>query len=240
MQLFFAPDLSGDHHTLDEQESKHCIRVLRMKAGDRDMLTDGRGNMYIAALANEDPRRCEVRVIEKMVDYGKRDYHIHIAIAPTKNISRFEWFLEKATEIGIDEITPLVCRHSERRVMKTDRLDKVLTTAMKQSVRAYHPLLHEAVSFEKFIKAGQKGRKYIAFIGDGSNPHLASAYDEGQGAVILIGPEGDFSTEEVEMAVEAGYQAVSLGNSRLRTETAGIVAVHTVALLNREDGKGKK
>jgi 16S rRNA (uracil1498-N3)-methyltransferase len=240
MQLFYAPDLAGDHHMLDEQESKHCIRVLRMKAGDRVMLTDGKGNMYIAVLANDDPRRCEVKIIEKQAEYGKRNYHVHIAIAPTKNINRFEWFLEKATEIGVDEITPIICQRSERRMLKAERLNKVITAALKQSLKAYHPVLNVTVSFDKFIASSNEGNKFIAYVEEGSHPHLGSVYEERQPAVILIGPEGDFSPEEVQMAAKAGYRTVSLGNSRLRTETAGLVAVHTVAMLNREDAEMKK
>ena len=137
MQLFYAPDLRGESHTLEEQESKHCIRVMRMKAGDTINLTDGKGNMFLAELVNEDPRRCQVRVIEIQKEYGRRDYRIHLAVAPTKNINRFEWFLEKATEIGVDEITPLICQRSERKIVKIERLNKVITAAVKQSLEQH-------------------------------------------------------------------------------------------------------
>lgn len=234
MQLFYAPDLKGELHTLEEQESKHIIRVLRMEEGDRIQLTDGAGKMCTAELINEDPRRCEVRIIDVQEGYGQRNFHIHVAIAPTKNINRFEWFLEKATEIGIDEITPTICQRSERKVVKTERLNKVLTSAMKQSVKAYHPELHEAISFKGFIRSANQEQKFIAYVEEGEHPLLQSLYRAGTDACILIGPEGDFSPEEVMLARESGFLVVSLGDSRLRTETAGVVAVHTLALLNRE------
>lgn len=234
MQLFYAHELKGDLHTLEEQESKHIIRVLRMKCGDTIKLTDGAGKMCTGELVNEDPRRCEVRIKEVQEEFGKRCYHLHVAIAPTKNINRFEWFLEKATEIGIDEITPLMCRRSERKVIKTERLYKVITAAMKQSVKAYLPLLHEATSFNEFVTAKHAGQKFIAYVEEGEHPSLKSLYNVPEDATILIGPEGDFSPEEVELARENGFDVVSLGDSRLRTETAGVVAVHSLALMNTD------
>lgn len=232
MQLFYAPELQGDHYTLEEQESRHVIRVLRMKPGDIISLTDGAGNLYTAKLINDDARRCEVRIIDIKKEYGKRHYHIHLAVAPTKNINRFEWFLEKATEIGIDEITPLICQRSERKAVKSERLIKVVTAAVKQSVKAYHPVLHEPESFKDFLSNDQEGEKYIAYVEKGEHPSLKSLYSIGKQATILIGPEGDFSPEEVSMAIDYGYKAVSLGNSRLRTETAGVITCHTIALMN--------
>lgn len=232
MQLFYAPDLQGDHHTLNEQESKHCIKVLRMQIGDTVMLTNGIGGLFMAQLINEDPRRCEVNIVKRHEDYGKRDFHIHIAIAPTKNINRMEWFLEKATEIGIDEISPLVCKRSERKTVKPERLNKVITSAMKQSVKAYHPKLNEQIGFEKFLSRNQKSEKYIAYVEEGDHPSLQSLYTKGNDVVIMIGPEGDFSPEEIQQARAQGYKTVSLGDSRLRTETAGVVACHTIVLLN--------
>ena len=234
MQLFYAHELKGELHTLEEQESKHIIRVLRMKCGDTIKLTDGAGKMCTGELVNEDPRRCEVRIIEVQEEFGKRSFHLHVAIAPTKNINRFEWFLEKATEIGIDEITPLICRRSERKVIKTERLYKVITAAMKQSVKAYLPLLHEAESFKEFVTAKHAGQKFIAYVEEGEHPSLKSLYTVPEDATILIGPEGDFSPDEVELARENGFAVVSLGDNRLRTETAGVVAVHSLALMNTE------
>lgn len=234
MQLFYAPDLTGDHYTLEEQESKHVIKVLRMRSGDTLMLTDGKGKLCTAELVNEDPRRCAVRIVEVKEDLGKKNFHLHIGIAPTKNINRFEWFLEKATEIGIDEITPMICQRSERKVVKKERLNKVITSAMKQSLKAYHPVLNEARSFTELISRELSVKKYIAYVEEGEHPSLQSLYTEGEDVIILIGPEGDFSPEEVAIATQNGFEIVSLGNSRLRTETAGIVAVHTVAIANNE------
>lgn len=234
MQLFYAPDLRGDHYTLEEQESKHVIKVLRMRSGDVLMLTDGRGKLCTAELLNEDPRRCEVRIVEVKENFEKKKYHLHVCIAPTKNINRFEWFLEKSTEIGIDEITPLICQRSERKLVKKERLNKVITSAMKQSLKAYHPVLNEAKSFKDLVSQEYSAKKYIAYVEEGEHPNLHSVYPLGEDAIILIGPEGDFSPEEVAMATQNGFMVVSLGNSRLRTETAGIVAVHTVAVANNE------
>lgn len=234
MQLFYAPDLRGDHYTLEEQESKHVIKVLRMRSGDTIMLTDGLGKLYQGELINEDARRCEVRIVEVKEGFGKRNYHLHIGIAPTKNINRFEWFLEKASEIGIDEITPVICQRSERKVIKKERLNKVITSAMKQSLKAYHPTLHEARSFKDFVSQEIPLRKFIAYVEEGEHPSLQSLYKQGEDAIILVGPEGDFSPEEVDQAKQRGFLTVSLGKSRLRTETAGVVAVHTVAIANNE------
>ena len=234
MQLFYAPDLSGDQYTLKEKESKHVIKVLRMKSGDTIMLTDGMGKLCTAELISEDPRSCEVKIIEEKIDFDKRNYHLHICIAPTKNISRFEWFLEKATEIGIDEITPLLCQRSERKVVKNDRLDKVITAAMKQSLKAYHPRLNEARSFKDIISQDNPAQKFIAYVEEGEHPPIQSLYSKGEDAIILIGPEGDFSPEEVHQANQNGFVTVNLGKSRLRTETAGLVAVHTIGLMNNE------
>lgn len=236
MQLFYAPNLKGELHTLEEQESKHIIRVLRMKTGDTIRLTDGAGRMCSGELINEDPRRCEVRIVKVQEEYGKRDFHIHIAIAPTKNINRLEWFLEKATEIGIDEISPIICQRSERKIVKKDRLNKVITAALKQSIKAYHPVLHEAISFKEFISKVADELKFIAYVEEGEHPSLKSLYEPGKDATILIGPEGDFSPEEVELAKSKGFIVVGLGDSRLRTETAGVVAVHSVVLMNKEQG----
>ncbi|MEN8224407.1 MAG: 16S rRNA (uracil(1498)-N(3))-methyltransferase [Bacteroidota bacterium] len=234
MQLFYAPDIAGEYFTLEEQESKHIIRVLRLKAGDIIHITDGKGNLHTAALNSEDPRRCEVRITETIKEFGKRNYHLHLAVAPTKNINRYEWLLEKATEIGVDVLTPLICQRSERRIIKVDRLNKVITAAMKQSVKAYHPSLHEARTFSKFIAQEFEGDKFIAYVEEGDHPALQSLYATGRDALILIGPEGDFSPEEVQMAIDNGFRTISLGKSRLRTETAGVVAVHTVAMVNME------
>lgn len=234
MQLFYAPELSGELHILDEQESKHIIRVLRKHIGDTITLTDGKGKFYTGELINEDHRRCELRIVDVKEGAGKRGFHLHIAIAPTKNINRLEWFLEKATEIGVDKISPMICQRSERKVVKTERLNKVITSAMKQSLKAFHPELDDSLNFREIIKTEFPGQKFIAYVEEGEHPLLQSLYTPGGDALILIGPEGDFSPEEVEQAKENGFQVVSLGESRLRTETAGVVAVHTVAIANNQ------
>lgn len=245
MHLFYTPDLNGEFYSLNEEESRHCLKVLRLARGDTIHLTDGRGNLFETVIIEAKDKKCLVQVKSNILlsdkrqttndklqfAYGKRNYRLHLAIAPTKNIDRLEWFLEKATEIGIDEITPLICEHSERRQLRTDRLKKVITSAMKQSLKAWHPVLNEAVDFKLFVSGDRNPGKFIAYITDGV-PTLSQVYRKGTDTTILIGPEGDFSPAEVDLAVNCGYQTVSLGDSRFRTETAGIIACHTVFLMN--------
>jgi len=232
MNIFYTPDLSGNEYTLSEDESKHCVRVLRMCVGDVIQLVDGRGGFYEAEIVDDNPKRCSVKVTEHKKNFGKRDYHLHIACAPTKNIERYEWFLEKATEIGIDEITPIDCEHSERTVVKSERLNKVLVSAMKQSIKAYLAKLNEVISFPELASQKFSGEKYIAHCNNGEKKLLKDLYTKGSNVLILIGPEGDFTNSEVEFAKQNGFKEISLGNSRLRTETAAIVACHTVNLIN--------
>jgi 16S rRNA (uracil1498-N3)-methyltransferase len=234
MNLFFAPDIKEGFYQLPEEESKHIVRVLRMKTGDSIFLTDGLGNMVEASIIDPGSKKCIVKTIKIIKEYQKRPFHLHIAIAPTKNIERFEWFLEKSTEIGIDIITPLICSHSERTRVKADRLQKVMIAAMKQSLKAYLPHLDESVEFIRFIQKEYEGDKFIAYCGEISSLQLIKSYRKGAKALILIGPEGDFSHEEVELAKKQGFVPISLGKSRLRTETAGIVACHTINLVNSE------
>ena len=232
MYLFYSPDISSDKYVLPEPESKHCIKVLRLKTGDTIHLTNGMGNLYETRIIDDNIKKCTLEIIWVQKEMGKRNYKIHIAVAPTKNISRFEWFLEKATEIGIDEITPVICEHSERKVIKTERLNKVITSAMKQSLKTYHPKLNKAIKYKDFIKNNFKGNKFIAYCTDEYRDTLQDIYQKETDALILIGPEGDFSEEEVNKAINTGYTPVSLGESRLRTETAALVACFTVNLLN--------
>lgn len=231
MQLFYSANITGKFHQLDEEESRHIARVLRLKTGDTISITDGKGNLYQATITGSDSKKCIVRINETLKDYNKRSCYIHIAIAPTKSIDRFEWFLEKATEIGIDEITPLVCEHSERKNVKTDRLRKIIIAAMKQSLKAYLPKLNEPVKFPDIISLPFTGQKLIAWYDENRSGELKEVYIPGFPALILIGPEGDFSPEEIETSLKNGYISVNLGKSRLRTETAGIVACHTLNLL---------
>jgi 16S rRNA (uracil1498-N3)-methyltransferase len=232
MNLFYAPFIEGNNFTLDEEESRHCIRTLRLAKDDTLHLTDGKGNLFETTIRDPHPKRCTVEVISVQKDYQKRDVKLHIAIAPTKNTARFEWFLEKATEIGIDEITPLICQHSERVQVRVERLEKVLIAAMKQSLKAYLPVLHEPVKFDHFVALPFDGQKFIASCETDLTHKLALQYRKGTNALILIGPEGDFSKEEIVLAEKSGFLPISLGKSRLRTETAGIVACHTINLLN--------
>jgi len=233
MHLFYTPDIKGQTYTLDEAESKHCIKVLRLNVNDIIFLIDGVGGFYTAAIKEANPKHCKIEVLEKKTEFGKRNFYLHIAVAPTKNIDRIEWFLEKATEIGIDEITPLLCKHSERKIIRHDRLNRVITSAVKQSLKAYHPKLNEMTSFEDFIRQEFKGQKFIAHCdSEGEKKDLKKLVEKKTPVLIIIGPEGDFSPEEIALAREWNFREVSLGESRLRTETAGIVACHTVSLLN--------
>jgi 16S rRNA (uracil1498-N3)-methyltransferase len=208
--------------------------VLRLREGDLVYLTNGYGTLFEARIIDASGRQVAIEVISRQDAYGRRDYRLHMAVAPTKNIDRFEWFLEKATEIGVDEITPLICEHSERRQLRTDRLEKVITAAMKQSLKTYHPVLNKPESLTGFLAKPLQGSKYIAFIKAGT-PLLIQLYHKGADAIILIGPEGDFSLAEAEAAVKSGYKIISLGESRLRTETAALVACHTISLINQAD-----
>lgn len=234
MQLFYAPELNPQlkEYMLDEQESKHCIKVLRMKAGDRLHLTDGRGNLYLGRLTDDHIKKCIVVIEEVKQEQDKRHCHLHIAVAPTKNINRFEWFLEKATEIGIDEITPLLCTYSERKHLKPERLEKILAGAMKQSLKTCLPRLNSMVKLNDFVRQAFSGQKFIAYVEEQQPDSLKNCYKQKGDVLILIGPEGDFSPEEVRLAMENGFEPINLGPNRLRTETAALVACHTINLIN--------
>lgn len=233
MHLFYTPDIVSDVYQLSEEESKHCTRVLRLKIGDRINLIDGYGGFYLAEIIDEHPKKTILKVLDKQIEYGKRNHYLHIAIAPTKNIDRFEWFLEKATEIGIDEITPIICDHSERKEVKQDRANKIITSAIKQSLKAYHPKLNSQITFNQFISSASADVKYIAHCEDKPKQEINSGFIKQQNYLILIGPEGDFSTTEIEVALQKGYYPVSLGQSRLRTETAALQACFEINYLNR-------
>jgi 16S rRNA (uracil1498-N3)-methyltransferase len=232
MHIFYTPELSERQYTLDETESKHCVRVLRLEKGDQIILVDGRGGYFTAEITDPNPKRCSVKIIRSELNFGLRKFQVHVAIAPTKNIERIEWFLEKATEIGLDRVTPLLCRYSERKEIKPERLEKVMVSAMKQSLKAYLPQLDELTKFKDLISQPFDGQKFIAHCEEQHRDLLKDLVIPTQNYLILIGPEGDFSSEEIEMALDAGFRPVSLGDSRLRTETAGLVACHTFNLLN--------
>lgn len=232
MQLFYVPNISGAKVTLNQTESKHAIKVLRLPHGTHIQIIDGDGGFYEAKITDANPKRCELEIIDSQLNFGKKNFKLHIAIAPTKNIDRFEWFLEKCTEIGIDEITPILSEHSERKVIKPERLERILVSAMKQSVKAYLPKLNELTTFKALVEQTTTSKKYIAHCNNGEKEHLKDIVSEGDDVLLFIGPEGDFSTEEVEWAKEYGFQEISLGTARLRTETAGVVACHIVNLAN--------
>ena len=235
MQLFYAPDIKADNYCLNEEETYHCTRVLRLKAGDTINLTDGKGNLVAAILQNTVKKGAMLKIIEITPEFGKRNFRLHIAIAPTKNIDRFEWFLEKATEIGIDEITPLICEHSERTAIKPDRLEKIIIAAMKQSLKAYKPILNPLENVNKFIGRNFEDSQTFIAICEGDNRQLLkNIYKPVKDVLVLIGPEGDFSPDEVNRTEKTGFIPVSLGKSRLRTETAGLVVCHTINLVNEE------
>jgi 16S rRNA (uracil1498-N3)-methyltransferase len=232
MNIFLIAPTDNQITHLSEEESYHCIKVLRMRKGDAIEMVDGYGGYYKGIIEEPDARKCEVNVQKKEKEFGKRNYRLHIAIAPTKNIDRFEWFLEKATEIGVDEITPLICQRSERKDVKTERLNKVIVAAMKQSLKAYLPKLNISKSFSGLVKQNSNGQQFICTCEASSTFLLKSLYQRDKETLILIGPEGDFTQDEINLAVENSFKEVSLGENRLRTETAGIVACNTISLLN--------
>jgi len=234
LHLFYTPDIQPEHKAfiLNEEESKHAIRVLRLSAGQQIQLVDGNGGHYTAVITDAHPKRTVLEISEVSMAHGKRPYYLHVAIAPTKNIDRVEWFLEKATEVGVDEITPIICDHSERTAVKPDRLRKVVVAAMKQSQRAYLPKVNPAVSFADFVKAEIPGKQFIAHCGGGDKQSLSHSLKPGESVVVLIGPEGDFSPAEIDTATRKGFVPITFGRARLRTETAALMACVEVYLLH--------
>src|SRR5690606_26586239 len=235
MQLFYNPNISKleKEVTFDKEESRHIVKVLRMKEGDTFKITNGKGSFFSAEMINANPKGCLVKILSEEMQQPL-PYQLHLAVAPTKLNDRYEWFLEKATEIGISEITPIICDHSERKTIKPERYEKILQSAMKQSLKAYLPILNEAVSYKDFINSekNSEGLKCIAHCEETDKKSLKSVLKTNQKFTILIGPEGDFSSEEIELAKQAGFIPVTLGESRLRTETAAVVACHSVAFVN--------
>ncbi len=234
MHWFFV---SGEPHEdiiTTPEESRHISKVLRMTPGDHARFTNGQGYLYHCELLDNHPKHCRFRILEEENVYKSRQYHLHLAVAPTKNISRFEWFLEKATEIGINEITPLICDHSERITIKTERLQKILQAAIKQSQQVWLPRLNEPVKFNQFVVEYKKEMlKYIAWVSDAHDTLLKDHYQKDRDVTILIGPEGDFSKSEIDLALSKNFSPISLGKNRLRTETAALVACHSIVLLNQ-------
>jgi len=236
MQLFYTPNIEKPDKQIifPKDESRHIAKVLRKSQGDILKVTNGKGSLFTAEIIEANPKKCMAKIINGEEEIPKK-YRLHLVVAPTKMNDRYEWFLEKATEIGVDEITPIICDHSERKTVKLERYDRVLQSAMKQSLHFSLPILNEAISFSEFITKENEGQKFIAHCEEGiprlSLKNEAKAEEK---VTVLIGPEGDFSPKEIEIALENGWHAVTLGESRLRTETAAIVACHTLALINED------
>jgi 16S rRNA (uracil1498-N3)-methyltransferase len=234
MQLFYNAEITSKttQVTFDKTESRHIVRVLRKNAGDTIYITNGYGQLFTSKIEIANDKKCLVFIVN-VENFTKHwNYYLHIAIAPTKLNDRFEWFLEKATEIGIDEITPIICHHSERKILKTDRMEKIIHSAAKQSLKYHFPKLNEPISFNDFINSTFEGQLFIAHCEETNKKSLKSVLKPTLKTTILIGPEGDFSPKEIEQSLVHNFIPVSLGESRLRTETAGIVAVHSVAFIN--------
>jgi 16S rRNA (uracil1498-N3)-methyltransferase len=222
-QLFYAPRIEGGFAFLEEEESRHLMTVLRRKVGDPIDITDGKGFHYLAELADFGKKTVTARIVSQKPDAQKINY-LHIAIAPTKQMERFEWFLEKVTEIGVAQITPILCKRSERKEIRHDRLEKIVVSAMKQSLRVHLPVINPLTPATNFIKKANEPQKFIAWC-DYENPlQFKDLIQENTNTLILIGPEGDFSPEEVKLALDNNFQSVGLGTARLRTETAGVIA----------------
>jgi 16S rRNA (uracil1498-N3)-methyltransferase len=230
MHVFYAPGIA-QLPILDMEESAHAIRVLRLHTGDMVYITDGKGGFYEAIITTPDPRGLTVELIKTLTESATRPYYLHVGIAPTKNIDRFEFFLEKSTEIGIDEITPILCRYSERDRLKYDRIERILIAAIKQSRKAYKPKVNEMVPVAGFVQAAQ-GTRFIAHCNAKPEAFIGKIIAPGEKITILIGPEGDFSEDELAFAIQSGFQSISLGNSILRTETAGIIVCSAVYQAN--------
>lgn len=234
MNSFYISEIKGNFVQLTPEESKHCIKVLRLKKGDHVQLLNGKGSSFEAIIQIADLKACMLEIVKEDKYLKYRSYNITIAIAPTKNMERLEWFAEKAAEIGIDRIVPVICQHSERKEIKTERLEKILISAMKQSGQKYLPELTRQLSFKELVVHPFDGDKLIAHCESGEKKLLKNSITPGNKILLLIGPEGDFAPSEIELALENGFIPVSLGDSRLRTETAGIVACHTVFLVNEK------
>lgn len=233
MQLFYNSEIKNNSNTFsfDKEESKHIVKVLRKKEGDKIFITNGLGYLFESEILIASEKKCEVKITKE--SYKQPDsFYTHIAVAPTKMNDRMEWFLEKATEIGIHEITPIICEHSERKVYKIDRAEKIIQAAMKQSLHYYLPKINEPILLSQFVKSNFEGRRFIAHCEETDKKSFQKTIAKNEKVTILIGPEGDFSTKEINLALANHFIPVTLGNTRLRTETAALVACHTLALLN--------
>jgi 16S rRNA (uracil1498-N3)-methyltransferase len=224
MHIFYTTHISGNSAILGEEESLHLSKVLRLKSGDTVQLIDGIGGYFVGDVAQVHPKHTSIVGLQPLLVKGKRPYRLHVAMAPTKMMERFEWFLEKAVEIGIDEITPIVTKRTERDQVKMVRMEKIVLAAMKQSITPFMPKINEAISFNAFIKSNLSSTKFIAHCEDGNKPYLTQVAGNQDDLLVIIGPEGDFTPDEIEHCISNGYQEISLGESRLRAETAAVVA----------------
>lgn len=230
MSLFYAPEIPEGNYSLDPEEARHAVKVLRLQKGESIHLTDGKGKIYDAIISNISKSSCDF-LVNSTKEIPRRNYYIHIGIAPTKNIERIEWFVEKSTEIGIDEISFMQCQNSERKVINTERIQKKAISAMKQSGGAWLPKINSMVPFDQIIQSPTDSIKFLAHVDPSNIKYLKKAKPNGR-YIVLIGPEGDFTDEEIKVAIREGFQKVSLGRSVLRTETAGIAACHILNLIN--------
>lgn len=233
MQLFYAADIAEGHFDLPKEEARHAVQVLRKQVGDILHFVNGKGAWFEAEIIEASKRSCALMVRQTKQESKRKDYQLTMAVSPTKQNERFEWFLEKATEIGVDRIVPLNCKRTGRPKIRKDRYEKVLVSAMKQSLQAWLPVLEDFQTIEQFLKTTDESQALlVAFCEEDQQNHLWQNYQAGQDVCIFIGPEGDFTAQEVEMIKASAGKAVSLGHNRLRTETAAIYATQTVALLN--------
>ncbi|MEI6865832.1 16S rRNA (uracil(1498)-N(3))-methyltransferase [Flavicella sp.] len=234
MQLFYSKNIDSNTSSFvfEKTESRHIVKVLRKQEGDKLHITNGDGVLLIAEIVIANDKKCQVNIVESSLIEKPWNYRLHIAVAPTKLNDRMEWFIEKATEIGIDEITPILCKHSERKVIKLDRYDKIALSAMKQSLKLHLPIINSAVPFTDFIKSKPNGDLFIAHCEEQEKKSFKNEIIRNRDITIMIGPEGDFNPKEIELALANCFTAVTLGESRLRTETAALVACHSVAFAN--------
>ena len=233
MALFYSPDIQDNYAFLSEEESHHCLKVLRYSVGSSIQVTDGKGAVFEAIIRDTKAKIVKAELIQQVKILSPKTYHIHIVLSPTKQIDRTEWFIEKSVEIGVQEITMLYCEHSERKHLKMERLEKIAISAMKQSGQVFLPKLHALTKFTDFMaQKPAQDQRFIAYVDENHNNFLAEALIRNKSYCILIGPEGDFSSKEIALALNNGFQAVSLGNQRYRTETAGIVACHMCNLIH--------
>jgi 16S rRNA (uracil1498-N3)-methyltransferase len=234
MQIFYAPDIKGNNYTLDKNESRHCIRVLRMKRGTPVQIIDGKGNLYYAEIVDPDPGKCLLSITGVRNNFEPRNYRLHMAISPLKNYERFEWFIEKSVEIGVDEITPVICSNTEKPGVKRERISNLIISAMKQSLKSKLTVLNETCLFPHLIHGDYHGKKLIAHCNEeSSRSRIGDVYSKQDDVLILIGPEGDFTADEINSAVNNGFLPVHLGKSRLRSETAGIAACYSIYYINQ-------